>query len=100
MNDNSQSGSALPKPRAQTGLVKLIILIVVAIIILSYLGINIQKIAESDAGRANFGYVWQIILKIWDWLAGLYQPYLAGPINQVWKTIAPFLGNKVISSFN
>ncbi|MFA6253692.1 MAG: hypothetical protein WC640_00305 [Candidatus Paceibacterota bacterium] len=76
MNNNSQSG-----------LVKLIILLIVAIIILSYLGINLQKIAESDTGRANFGYVWQIVLRAWDWLADLYQEYLAGPIGQAWNTI-------------
>lgn len=75
------------KYNSQSGLVKLIVLIVVLIIILSYLGINLQKIAESDTGRANFGYVWQIVLKVWDWLTGLYQQYLAGPVGQVWNTI-------------
>ena len=34
------------KNRKEAGLVKLIILIIVVILILSYLGINIQKIAE------------------------------------------------------
>ncbi|MCX6712357.1 MAG: hypothetical protein NT041_01545 [Candidatus Vogelbacteria bacterium] len=75
------------KNNHQSGLAKLAILIVVAIIIISYLGINIQKIAESDTGRANFGYVWQIILQVWDWLTGLYQQYLAGPIGGVWGTV-------------
>jgi hypothetical protein len=71
------------KNNSQSGLVKLVILIIVAIIVLSYLGINLQKIAESDTGRANFGYVWQIVLTAWDWLVGLYQQYLAGYINQL-----------------
>lgn len=75
------------KNNSQKGLVKLIILIVVLIIALSYFGINIQKIAESDVGRANFGYVWQIVLKIWDWLLGLYQQYIAGLVSQGWGTI-------------
>ena len=66
------------KNNSQKGIVKLIILIIVVIIILSYLGINLQKIAESDVGRANFGYVWQGVLKAWDWLVGLYRQYLAG----------------------
>ncbi|MFA5290952.1 MAG: hypothetical protein WC385_01390 [Candidatus Paceibacterota bacterium] len=72
---------------SQSGLIKLIVLIIVVIIVLSYLGINLQKIAESDTGRANFGYVWQIILQAWDWISGLYQQYLAGTVNQVWEFI-------------
>ena len=80
------------KNNSQAGLVKLIILIVVVVIILSYLGINLQKIAESDTGRANFGYLWQIVLKIWDWLANLYQQYLAGSLDSLWETIKGFLG--------
>lgn len=76
----------------QAGIIKLIILIIAVIVILSYLGINIQKIAESDTGRANFGYVWQMILKVWAWLTSLYQQYLAGAIEPLWDKISPFLG--------
>ncbi len=68
----------------QAGIIKLIILIIAVIIILSYLGINIQKIAESETGRANFSYVWQMILKAWDWLSALYQQYLSGAIGPIW----------------
>lgn len=69
----------------QTGLAKLIILIIVAVLVLSYLGINIQKIAESDAGKANFGYVWQICQKIGAWIADLYQKYLSGYLDPILK---------------
>lgn len=77
---------------SQAGIIKLIILIVVVIVILSYLGINIQKIAESDTGRANFGYVWQITLKAWAWIANLYQEHLSGTIAPLWDKLSPFLG--------
>lgn len=76
----------------QSGVIKLIILITAVIIILSYLGINIQKIAESETGRANFGYIWQVILKVWDWLSALYQEYLSGAIEPLWDKIGPFWG--------
>ena len=66
------------KNNSQAGLVKLIVLIIVVIIILSYLGINLQKVADSDTGRANFAYAWQLVLGAWNWLVGLYQQYLAG----------------------
>jgi len=80
------------KNNSQAGIVKLIILIVVTVIILSYFGINLQRIAESDTGRANFGYLWQIVLKIWDWLVNLYQQYLAGSLGSLGETIEGFLG--------
>jgi fructose-specific phosphotransferase system IIC component len=73
----------------QAGLAKLIVLIVVVVLILSYLGINIQRIAESDAGKANFGYVWQICQQIGGWFVDLYTKYLAGYLNPVTKYL-PF----------
>ena len=82
------------KNNSQKGLIKLIILIIVLIIALSYFGVNIQKIAESDTGRANFGYVWQMVLKVWGWLSGLYQQYLASSIGPIWGKITSFLGVK------
>jgi len=79
------------KNNSQAGLVKLIILIIAVVIILSYLGINIQKIAESETGRANFGYIWQMVLKAWAWLVNLYQQYLAESLNSLWAKLTPFL---------
>lgn len=73
----------------EAGIVKLVVLIVVVVLILSYLGINIQKIAESDAGKANFGYVWGIIQQVWGWIVDLYEKYLAVYLNPVTKYL-PF----------
>lgn len=65
------------KNKNQAGLAKLIIIIVVGVLVISYFGINIQQIAESETGRANFGYVWSIVQKVWAWLGEIYQKYLA-----------------------
>lgn len=75
--------------RHQAGLAKLIILIVIAILILSYWGINIQNIAESETGRANFNYIWQIILKIWEKVVDLYQTHIASWLNQKADALLP-----------
>ena len=69
----------------EKGVVKLVVLIVVVVLILSYLGINIQRIAESDAGKANFGYVWHLLQQIGAWIADLYQKYLGSYLNPVLK---------------
>jgi len=77
----------ITKTKREAGLVKLIILIVIAVLILSYLGINIQRIAESETGRANFAYLWEIVVKIGDWLANLYRQYLADYLDEPWSAI-------------
>lgn len=77
----------------QAGLIKLIVIVIVAIIILSYLGINIQKIAESDAGKANFGYVWGLCQQVGAWLVDLYAKYLAPYLQPILKYL-PFNGLK------
>jgi len=68
----------------QSGLIKLVALIVVLVLIISYFGINIQKIAESEAGRANFAYIWSICQQIGNWLLDLYQKYLASYLDPIW----------------
>ena len=71
------------KHTSQTGLAKLIIILIVAILVISYFGINIQQIAESETGRANFGYVWSLVQKVWVWLGEMYQRYLAGYVGNL-----------------
>lgn len=68
------------KNNKEAGLIKLIILIIIIVLILSYLGINIQKIAESETGQANFGYLWNIVKVGWDYLVDFWNDYLKDPI--------------------
>lgn len=42
-------------------MVRLIILVVVLVLALSYFGISIRDIAESPAGQDNIAYVWSHI---------------------------------------
>lgn len=79
------------KNNPQAGLVKLIALIVVIVLVLSYFGINIQKITESEAGRANFAYVWQICQQIGGWFVDLYQKYLASYFEPVTNFISKYV---------
>lgn len=72
--------------KKQQGIAKLIILIVVAILILSYWGINLRQVAESNTGQANFGYVAELISKAWAWLVGLWQTQVAPYLPANWST--------------
>jgi hypothetical protein len=54
-------------------MVKIIILVVIAILVLSFFGITIQSIVQSPAGQANFAYIWSLVLIGWDWIVNLVQ---------------------------
>jgi len=69
----------------QQGIVKLIIIIVIAILILSYLGINIKNVAESDVGRSNFGYIGGWIAKLWAWLVELWGQFIGPYLTKIPK---------------
>ncbi len=89
------------KNNKQSGLAKLILLIIVAVLILSYLGINIQKIAESDTGKSNFAYLGRFLGQFWGYLTSTYQSTV-GPfvlnfwndviINKFWSSISGLTG--------
>jgi len=58
----------------------MIILVIVAILILSYFGFNLKDIAESDTSKSNFSYVWNFLSYIW-------KTFLVTPASYVWNVI-------------
>jgi hypothetical protein len=62
------------------GFIKLIIIIVIAIIILGFLGIDIKQVVESPTTQHNFSYVTQVLLYIWD-------HFLKVPAMFIWDTV-------------
>ncbi len=62
------------------GLIRTIILIVIALLILSYFGLNLRSIANSETGQDNFGYVKEVILNVWN-------KYLKRPAQYLWYDI-------------
>ena len=62
----------------QAGLIKMIIIIVIAIAILSWYGVDIKEFFTSPQAQKNFGYVWNIIKDVWT-------NYLAGPAQKAWE---------------
>lgn len=46
-------------------MVRLIILVLVLILALSYFGISIREIATSPTGQENFSFVWMYIQEGW-----------------------------------
>ncbi len=59
------------------GLIKMIIVIVIALIILGYFGFSVKDIFESNTVQTNLQYVWGFIKTFWN-------NYLAAPVIFVW----------------
>ncbi len=62
------------------GLIKWIVIIIIAIIVLSYFGFDLRGIVESEQTQNNLGYVWGGIVLVWD-------SYLSQPILYFWNNI-------------
>lgn len=63
----------------KSGFIRTIILIVIALLALSYFGFNLREIADSPTTKSNFGFVKEVIVKVWE-------NYLKKPAAFVWET--------------
>ena len=58
----------------------MIIVIIIAIIVLSYFGFDLQAIVESPETQGNLGYVWGLATLLWT-------DYLMQPVLYFWNNI-------------
>jgi hypothetical protein len=54
------------KKNTSRGFVRTIIVIVIALLVISYFGLNLREIAGSQTTKDNFGYVWGQVVRIWN----------------------------------
>ncbi|MFA7252802.1 MAG: hypothetical protein WC027_03010 [Candidatus Paceibacterota bacterium] len=89
----------MKKINKQQGLIGTIILIVIAIIILSYFGVDLKRLWTSDQVQKNLGYVWNLIVKIWtDYLSTPFE-YLWGIwVKYFWTPFMDFLNRGTITT--
>ena len=64
----------------QSGFIKFIVIVIIAIIILSYFGFDLRAIVEAPGTQGNLGYVWGLVSDVWN-------NYLVGPISYLWNDI-------------
>jgi len=62
------------------GLIKTIIIIVIALIILGYFGFNVKDIINSPTVQANLNSAWDFATMIWN-------NYLSGPVSYVFQAV-------------
>ncbi|MEI6420143.1 MAG: hypothetical protein WCO30_00785 [bacterium] len=68
------------KTKSKQGFVKMVILLIIGLLVLSYLGIDLRSTVESQQNKENFSYVWGYTHAFWD-------KYLAGPADWIWQNI-------------
>jgi hypothetical protein len=64
----------------QSGLVRLVLIIIVAILILSYFGIDLKGVVEAPGTQKNISYVTY-------WVTYVWTTYLEKPYNYLWHDI-------------
>ena len=70
----------MEKINKNQGLIKTVILIVIALIVLGYFGFNIQDILNAETVRSNLSYAWDLTKDIWN-------NYLSAPFNWFWDNV-------------
>ena len=70
----------LIKNKNQQGFIKFILIIIIAIIILSYFGFNLRAIVEAPETQGNLGYVWGGVAYVWN-------TWLVEPASYLWNDI-------------
>ncbi len=60
------------------GLIKFIILLIIAIIVLGFFGISLKAVFMKETVQENLWFVWNGARYVWD-------NYLAGPANYAWN---------------
>jgi hypothetical protein len=59
-------------------MLKLIFWVVVGVLALSFFGISLEAIITSPIGQANFGFLWQLIVDGWNYIAQLFGTFIPG----------------------
>lgn len=70
----------MKKRDVQQGIVKAIIVVVIALLILSYYGFDLRKTVESPTTQSNFSYVTSTISSVW-------HNYLERPAKFIWNDV-------------
>ena len=78
----------IPRDR---GIIRTIIIIVVALLILSYFGYNLRTIANSPTAHDNFSYVGEVLSNLWN-------NYLKTPTLFVWNIFVNYIWSPIFNA--
>jgi ABC-type phosphate/phosphonate transport system permease subunit len=73
----------------QQGLIRMIIILIIAIAVLSWYGVDIKEFFTSPQAQKNFGYIWSFIKDTWS-------NYLAEPALKLWTAWIQYIWTPLI----
>lgn len=73
------------------GLIKFIIIILIALIVLGYYGFDIQKAIDAPATQSNLTYVQQVVSIVW-------HDYLQAPATYLWNIFVQYIWTPALNS--
>jgi ABC-type phosphate/phosphonate transport system permease subunit len=80
--------------RTNRGLVKMVILIVIALILLAYLGLNLREITSSPTFIDNWEFIKNLCSNVWN-------NYLKVPFTFIWsKVFIPFVWEPIVQNIS
>jgi len=62
------------------GLIQWLVIVLIAVLVLSYFGFDLRAIIESEGTQGNLGYLWGLGVTVWN-------EYLSRPILYFWHNI-------------
>ena len=68
----------------QSGLVRTIIIIIIALLILSYFGFDLERLAKNPTTQKNFNFIEKVVLSLW-------QNVLKKPVMFVWNIFVNYI---------
>ncbi|MDE1974893.1 MAG: hypothetical protein KGI49_00030 [Patescibacteria group bacterium] len=74
----------ISRPAGERGLIKMIVIIVVALLVLSYFGINLRNLVSSPTNQDNVTYIASTTVSIWD-------SYLKVPAGFAWDIFVNYI---------
>ncbi|MES2216545.1 MAG: hypothetical protein V4481_04600 [Patescibacteria group bacterium] len=74
------------KIQKNRGLVKAIVIIVVALLIISYYGLNLRDIVNKPVTQSNFAYVWEQVIHLWAWIKAIILPLIGKAVENTSAT--------------
>lgn len=78
----------------QTGFIKFVIILVIALVILGYFGFNIREIIQSPSVSGNLNYGWGLVTALWN-------KVLVVPVTFIWnKIIVGIFWNGLVGLIN
>lgn len=77
--------------KTQKGFIKWILIIIIALIVLGYFGIDVREVIESPATQNNLNYAERIVSNVW-------HNYLKEPATYLWGIFVKYIWGTAVNN--